>query len=391
MRFRIPSSRLAGGLVLFGALVLISRIVFVIANEPSCDLSNGPSTFESTHSADNEISDEYSDEISIEFFYQAGCGMCIFAEAVVDEFSTLHPSVNITKIEVNWGVNHSLYYDRLEALALEKVGTPSVVFIKGDYALLLEYSAINITSLEENYQFMVNYSGTGQLPGTTTQVLNPWLAFLSGLLTGISPCLILIMAVIAPIMSMEDISQKKLIRIFVGLTLGILTMYILLGVMIIFTLDVLAQFFSLPSIKWIFGGLMLSLGLWYLLDAFAENSALFSTPPSIKKFVNNMIHKGGMIYGFGLGFIFSILKIPCVGGVMIALFLGMGENPLYFSVNLLLFYVGLLLPLVILMILLLRGIDSEKIKTIRLKYRPLLRIITGLAIIGLTLYALLSV
>lgn len=104
-----------------------------------------------------------------------------------------------------------------------------------------------------------------------------------------------------------------------------------------------------------------------------------------------MLRKGSFIYGFILGFIFSLIKIPCIGAIMISLFMGLVENPIFFALNLGFFYLGLILPLIIVLILLLRGSESEKINQIRIKYRPILRILSGVAIIGLTFYSLLGV
>lgn len=360
---------------------VLSVVLLITINISSNAISNTEANSEAQEN-DGE------NEVWMEYFYQAGCGICISAEIVIDAFLTNHPEINYSKTEVRYGYNSTEFYAYLDSLGLERAGTPSVVFHKDAYAIILDRYEITNETLEERFTYMQNYNGTTQIDEGLGKI-TPWLSFFSGFLSGISPCLVLIMAVISPTLSMENLSKKQLSKIFLGLTLGIISMYIILGLAFIGSVEFLQKIFYLDSIKWVLGGLMIGLGIWYILDAFTEKSALFSTPEGIKSKLSDMIRKGNFGYGFLLGFLFTLIKIPCVAGIMVALFLGIAENPVYFTLNLALFYLGLLLPLLLLMFLLLKGTNSEKVKAFRLKFRPYLRILSGLVIIGLTLYSIL--
>ncbi|WP_457556691.1 cytochrome c biogenesis CcdA family protein [Candidatus Harpocratesius sp.] len=338
----------------------------------------------STNSSNNSAA------IYMEYYYQPGCSLCIEKEAVIDHF-LMDFTVNYTKIAVLYGVNETYYYSRLNNLSLPRIGTPGVIFLKEDYAIGLGYSKITYDQLKSTYFIIANYTSGGNNKNSPRENITPWISFVSGVLTGLSPCIILILAVVTPSFSAEKLNKNQFVKIFSGLSLGIIFMYILLGLIIIGTFEALANLIYLTGFKWILGGFMIGLGLWYIIDSFSEKSKLFSTPTSVKNFISKMLRKGSFIYGFILGFIFSLIKIPCIGAIMISLFMGLVENPIFFAVNLGFFYLGLILPLIIVLILLLHGSESEKINQIRIKYRPLLRILSGLAIIGLTLYSLLGV
>ena len=136
------------------------------------------------------------------------------------------------------------------------------------------------------------------------------------------------------------------------------------------------------------GIILFILGFWYIADAFNPESKLFKTPDGRKKWFKPTAQKGTFLYAFTLGFVFSFIKIPCVGTILIALLLGVQSDPASLWTELVLFYIGILIPLILVMLLLSYGVRSDKIETIRVKYRPWIRIASGLTIIGLTIYAL---
>ncbi|MCF2140931.1 MAG: sulfite exporter TauE/SafE family protein [Candidatus Lokiarchaeota archaeon] len=375
--------------ILFSGICCL--IIFVPSqkiNEDQINLVQSSASISNNNISTN--SSNNSTAIYMEYYYQPGCSLCIEKEAVIDCF-LMDFTVNYTKIAVLYGVNESYYYSRLNNLRLPRIGTPGVIFLKEDYAIGLGYSKITYDQLKSTYYIMVNYTSGGINQNLHGDEITPWISFVSGVLTGLSPCIILILAVVTPSFSAEKLNKSQFVKIFSGLSLGIICMYILLGLIIIGTFEALANLIYLTGFKWILGGIMIGLGIWYILDSFSEKSKLFSTPDLVKKFVSKMLRKGSFIYGFILGFIFSLIKIPCIGAIMISLFMGLVENPIFFALNLGFFYLGLILPLIIVLILLLRGSESEKINQIRIKYRPILRILSGVAIIGLTFYSLLGV
>lgn len=324
------------------------------------------------------------DQISIEYYVLEDCDICEEKEQLVDELKENHPNINLTKYLVVTTENFTKYFDYTESLGLGKPNPPLVIFRKGACVYGLE--EITLDSLEQWYSTFEKLEGS--CPNWQGKEISFGFAFVSGLITGLSPCVILVTAVISSAVIVQDSEKTKMLPIFVGFTLGVLLMYLLLGIVVVFTFEFLVSTFFGTAIRIFFAIIMFLLGLWYIIDAFNENSKLFSTPEPIKEFVKKMATKGTFLYTFILGFVFSFLKIPCVGGIMISLVYGISNNPALYVPSLVLFYIGLLIPLVILMVILGFGVQTEKISEIRIKYRPLLRIVSGLLIIGLTIYSL---
>lgn len=165
-------------------------------------------------------------------------------------------------------------------------------------------------------------------------------------------------------------------------------MYLLLGIALVTVFNLFTSAFFGTTLRIIFAIIMFALGLWYIIDATNEKSKLFATPTWIKDFVKSMAARGTFLYTFVLGFVFSFLKIPCVGGILASLVSGVASDPSLYIPNLAMFYAGLLLPIIVLMGVLAFGVQTKKVNEIRVKYRPLLRIISGLLIILLTIYSL---
>ncbi len=326
------------------------------------------------------------DQISVEYYGLENCEICEEKEQLVDELEENHPNINLTKYIVIPEENFTTFFEYTESLGLGKPNIPLVIFLKGSCVYGLDEEGITLDSLEQWYNTFEQLEGS--CPNWQGEKITPWFAFVSGLITGLSPCVILVTAVISSAVIVQDGKKTKMLPIFVGFTLGILLMYLLLGIVVVFTFEFLISTFFGTAIRIFFAVLMFLLGLWYIIDAYNENSKLFSTPKPIKEFVKKMANKGTFLYTFILGFVFSFLKIPCVGGIMISLVYGISSNPALYVPSLILFYIGLLIPLVILMVILGFGVQTEKISEIRIKYRPLLRIVSGLLIIGLTIYSL---
>ncbi|MHA1719316.1 MAG: cytochrome c biogenesis CcdA family protein [Promethearchaeota archaeon] len=328
------------------------------------------------------------DQISLEYYSLKGCSICLEKEQYIDELKINHPTINLTKYIIVVEENFSEYLDYTDSLGLGKPTPPLAIFRKGDCVYGLVGEDITLNSLEQWYETFEKLEGV--CPDWQGKDITPWFAFVSGLITGLSPCVILVTAVISSALIVQEGKKTKLLPLFTGFTLGVLLMYFLLGMVVVFTFGFLGSTFFGTTIRIIFAVIMILLGLWYIIDAYNEKSKLFSTPEPIKKFVRNMADKGTFLYSFILGFVFSFLKIPCVGGIMISLIYGISNNPALYVPSLILFYTGLLIPLVILMVILGIGVQTEKINQMRMKYRPALRIVSGLLIIGLTIYSLLN-
>ena len=134
------------------------------------------------------------------------------------------------------------------------------------------------------------------------------------------------------------------------------------------------------------------LGLWFILDAWNEKSKLFETPEGVKALFKKLSGKGSFIWSFILGLIFTLLKMACVATFMFSLILQInvsGTNPLVIYPSMALFSLGLVIPVCVVFLLIALGTSSEKLNHLRIKFRPYIRIISGLIIITATIITII--
>ena len=210
------------------------------------------------------------------------------------------------------------------------------------------------------------------------------IAFTSGMLIGASPCILLMLSVFGTSLIITE-EKVKFLRISIGLLSGMILTYVVMSIIFLFALDFFNQFFFF---EYIFAGVLIFIGIWQIIECKKEKSTIFGTPTKVKLALKNFIEKNSGLYAFLVGIIFVLIKIPCFGGLYLALLGSFYENPSLF-VYILLYIVGMLIPIILILILLRIGLESSKINDYRLKYRTFLRMLNGVILIFLALFLLI--
>ncbi len=177
----------------------------------------------------------------------------------------------------------------------------------------------------------------------------------------------------------------------IGFIVGVLAAYLGIGLLFTYLYDFASAFFNSIFLKLIIGIPLILLGAWMCLDAFNEKSKLFKTPDKMKKIFKNLAEKGTIISTLLLGLAFTLIKSPCIASIMLSLLLKintLGSNIGLIISNIMLFCIGVILPIVLIFGLMKWGISSEKVNEKRIKFRPYLRLLTGILIIFITLWSI---
>lgn len=213
--------------------------------------------------------------------------------------------------------------------------------------------------------------------------INFFIVFFSGLIVGVAPCILLMLSTFGS--SLVLIEEKgKFIKISVGLLFGIVLTYILISIAFLYFIPFFKAF---SFFKYIFAGVLVFLGAWQIAECKKEHSIIFGTPKKVKKVMKTFIEKNSGFYAFLVGVIFVLIKIPCFGSVYIALLVNLYLNPLLY-LYIIVYLLGMTIPIIIILCLLRLGLESSKIDEFRLKYRTPLRILSGAILIFLAFYLL---
>ncbi|MPM81073.1 hypothetical protein SDC9_128125 [bioreactor metagenome] len=247
----------------------------------------------------------------------------------------------------------------------------------------IEDSALFFTP-ESSYSFM----GNKETRSKHIAKISPFLIFTAGFLAGFNPCLLAVMAFLASVTLAEKGGKKEMLKITLGFSTGIFTMYMFTGLSILSTVNFLPQirsYFSEIAVL-----MTALLGVWHIYDAYwlrKHAKSTFKTPQSLKDFMSRMGEKNLLLLSFLAGGMFSLVKAPCVGAVYLSILslLAMKTDIVRGIEYMVIYNLGLLLPVVLLGLLLAFGLSPKKVTEFRERKRVGIRLTTGLILISLAL------
>ncbi|GAG55284.1 unnamed protein product, partial [marine sediment metagenome] len=202
--------------------------------------------------------------------------------------------------------------------------------------------------------------------------INFFVVFLSGMVVGLSPCILLMLSVFGSSLILTE-DKSKFLKISLGLLAGMIIAYIFISIIFLY----LFQFFeALFYFKYIFAAILIFIGVWQIIECKLEKSRIFGTPEKVKTVLKDFINKNSGFYAFLVGIIFVLIKIPCFGSIYLSLIYDLYSNPLlvFYIIT---YLIGLILPVILILILIRLGLESNKINEFRLKYRTSLRLLSG--------------
>ena len=312
--------------------------------------------------------------LSLTFYGDPDCEACVYRENIVKIFVSTHTDVQATYFLEQYYSNATLWLALMAHLQQLGNQTPSIP------ALVLNNSGRILVWYEGN---ITDANLEAWLAGTPYMQNLLWVSFFSGLLVGIAPCLLLLMSVLGTTLVMVE-QRSKFLAISTGLILGIIIAYLAVSAAFLALLTVVGVFLYF---KYIFAGILITIGIWQIVEFKSERSIAFGTPQKVKDLLKGFIEKRSGTYAFLLGILFAFVKIPCFGGVFLSLLYDAWLDP-FLAYYIVIYFTGMLLPIVILLIALRVGMQPARFNAFREKYRPHLRLLSGAILIVLTLVLL---
>jgi cytochrome c biogenesis protein CcdA len=189
----------------------------------------------------------------------------------------------------------------------------------------------------------------------------------AGLLAGFNPCLLGILVFLAASVLSSSGRRRELVLLVVFFSLGIFTVYLLFGLGMQRVLQV--------------GPLERSFRYILTLFLIVVGESIFRTDWALGYFLAG-IERGRLSSYFLIGALFSLVKAPCVVGMYLAI-LDLLSARSYFegTVYLVLYNVGVILPILLLGGFIVLGMSPEQVDSWRKDYRAAIRLATGLTLL----------
>jgi len=203
-------------------------------------------------------------------------------------------------------------------------------------------------------------------------------AFAAGLIAGFNPCLLAVLGFIAGT-TLSAVGRKLgvLARIM-AFCAGLLTVYLLIGVGLIGLIG------RVPGLE---AGLKLAviavlgaLAAWSLVDAYRTKKGSESRSfRAVLGWALPFYRRYGVPASYLIGAAFGLVKMPCVGGLYIAILgtilqAGHAAEGIAYLV---IYNLGVIAPVLALGLLIVLGLSPEEVKRFRLRYRVELKAFTG--------------
>lgn len=317
-----------------------------------------------------------AENLSATFYGNWGCSICHEKHDLIVDYVSLYPEINATYLWIPYNISFTDYYTQLAVLGEVSPPPPPAVVLNRSGTILVLYS-VDITRTN------LDAWRLGYLVKPTEFTV--WIAFITGLIVGLSACMLLLLSVLGTSLTMVK-SRSKYFTISLGLIVGLVSAYLIVSIIFLAVVNALS---IITYLKYIFGGGLLFIGIWQVVEFRKEKSVIFGTPDQVKYVIKGFMEKGSGFYALLIGFIFAFIKIPCFGAPYLQLLFFSQRDPLL-SLLVLSYFIGMLMPIIGILIAIRVGFQSERVNKFRINYRPYLRLLSGILIITLTLYLFLD-
>lgn len=248
----------------------------------------------------------------------------------------------------------------------------------------------NVRTLPGQTLVYENHGGRHDMMGPETPLtaykrLSVVAAFLAGIVAGINPCLLAVMVFISSMTLSSEHKGRELAIDVCSFCVGLLSMYLLIGIGFLRLMQGSPSFGDSMRLGIIF--LLVGIAAWSFYDAYTvnKNPGKRSIFKSLTGRIKPLYAKFGLAASFLLGGAFGLIKMPCVGGMYIAILGAIFDSGDTGSgiACLASYNVGIVLPVLALGLLLTMGLSPEKVNAFRYRHRAAMKAVTGVLLVAM--------
>lgn len=320
------------------------------------------------------------------YYYSLTCPHCRNVDSFFKQYGIVE-RFNIVKREVSQSPSNAKeFYDLCVAKNVppEEMGVPYLHFegqcISGDVNIINFFkNKIGLSDSSENQSGSTNPSSGGASQLTVPAVL------VAALADSVNPCAFSV--IIFLMLSLLAIgNKKKALKIGLIYIATVYVVYLLAGLGLLAAL----QWFSVVSkyIMYAAAVLAITAGLINIKDFFWYGKGFsLAIPASKKPIIDKYVKYGSAPAAVILGFLVALFELPCTGGFYLAILALLATQTTFWTgVAYLVFYnLIFILPLLIILAVVYKGVSPQKLEQLRTAKRKWLRLVMGLVLVALGL------
>lgn len=319
------------------------------------------------------------------YYYSITCPHCRNVDKFFQQYGVME-RFNIVKKEVSQNPGNAEEFYNLcvsKNIPPEEMGVPYLHFdgqcLSGDVMI------ISFLKSQLGLSGSVQPGQTTAITPATANKLTVGAVTIAALADSVNPCAFSV--IIFLMLSLLAIGNKKrALKVGLVYIATVYTVYLLAGFGL---LAVLQQFASISKyIMYTAASLAILAGLVNIKDFFWYGRGFTLAIPEDKKpLMEKYIKYGSAPAAIVLGFIVALFELPCTGGFYLAILALLAKQTTFWSgFGYLAFYnVIFVLPLVIILAVVYRGVSPQKLEELRTAKRKWLRLVMGLVLVVLGL------
>ncbi|MEM3399995.1 MAG: hypothetical protein QXP42_04155 [Candidatus Micrarchaeia archaeon] len=321
------------------------------------------------------------------YFYSQGCIHCAEVEKYLISMERKYADLNLTKLEISHNKNNiELSRKFCTAYSLNcslSIPTPIIFIgnrtISGDKPILSEFETEFLKCREFDCEDPLEKASASLASENIEPALS--LIVVAALVDSINPCAFAVLIfLLTYLMAIGE--RSRMLKIGMVYICVIYVVYFVAGLGLLAFVQSLAismLVYKFAAIVAIFGGIVnikdfFFYGKWFSLEI----------PKSKKEVIEKYVHLATLPAVIALAILVAGFELPCTGGVYFAILAMLARGTFERAVAYLLIYsLFFVLPLIVILILFYQGYSGEKLESLRIEKRRLMRLIIGVVMIFL--------
>lgn len=320
------------------------------------------------------------------YYYSLTCPHCRNVDSFFKQYGIVE-RFNIVKREVSQSPSNAKeFYDLCVAknVTPEEMGVPYLHFegqcISGDVNIINFFK----NKIELNESSGKQGESTNSASGGASQLTVP-AVLVAALADSVNPCAFSV--IIFLMLSLLAVGNKKrALKIGLVYIATVYVVYLLAGLGLLAALQWLSAISK--YIMYAAAGLAIIAGLINIKDFFWYGKGFsLAIPESKRAVIEKYVKYGSLPAAVILGFLVALFELPCTGGFYLAILALLATQTTFWTgVAYLVFYnLIFILPLLIILIIVYKGVSPQKLEQLRTAKRKWLRLVMGLVLVVLGL------
>ncbi|HSB05599.1 MAG TPA: hypothetical protein VLK23_10430 [Thermodesulfobacteriota bacterium] len=351
------------------------------------------------------------------FFYTHGCLDCEGKKVELKEWALKVPNLRIGTFDLTKGENKTLNEALFQIYQIpeSKRGEIVKLYIGEDYLTGNDFRYETLQKLVSKYQ---NRGAPPPWGKVTQEALKNgekkiidrfkefslWGVLIAGLIDGLNPCAFATIVFLVSYLSFLGKQAKEILIYGIIFTFGVFVAYVIAGV------GLMAGFRQLSGFPLVTKGIYLAIGTFaivlgiislydYVLFRRGEMAKMkLQLPMALKKKIHGIVRKqtrstkAGFMAAFTLGFIIAATEVVCTGQVYlptIGYIMTIPELRVHAFLNLILYNIMFIIPLVGVFVAAFFGVTSERMAFVTKKRTGAVKLLTAFLFIGLGVFLFL--